>query len=195
MWRLSFIFVALGCSAAGVDVDDDVVVNPTVEIVDVPYSAEKDGIAPCGMQVNPDLEILDFVIEAQERWFAATGCMIEIDPDGIPLHALNHVFINEAQEVHDTNPDLEYREVCGVTRRITGDVVLDIYVSWTDHWGCKMVDSVAHELGHVWSPPHQHAESGIMAAGKDPAYSPLIDKNTLAWTCEKLDCQMLSPEQ
>ncbi len=189
----SILLLVCGCSAAGEDIEDDVVVNPDLVAVEVPYDADDRGTAPCGMQVNPDLEILDFVLEAQERWFTATGCMIDIDPDGIPVHVLDHVFLDEASGVHDTNPQLEYHEVCGVTRR-TGDGVLDIYVSWTDRGGCILSDVTAHELGHVWSPPSQHAESGVMASGKDPDRTPVIDANTLAWTCQKLDCQIFAPE-
>ncbi len=192
---LAFIFVTLSCSSAGVDVDDDVVVNPALEIADVPYSAEKDGIAPCGMQVNPDLEILDFVLEAQERWFTATGCMVEIDPEGIPMHAQDHVFLDyDRHTVYAVDPESQYREVCGVTRRNNDVSAKDIYISWTDRGNCQVALTVAHELGHVWSPPGQHADSGLMAAGKDPDKAFVIDATTLAWTCQKLDCQTFNPE-
>jgi hypothetical protein len=191
----SMLLLVCGCSAAGEDIQDDVVVNPDLVHEQADYDAEKRGTAPCGFGVDPDPELYDFVFEAQERWFAATGCMIDIDPDGIPMHVWDHVFIDEAGGVYDVDPQLEYRETCGVTRRNNDGSAKDIYVSWTDHGGCRLTTVVPHELGHVWSPPGQHAESGVMASGKDPDRSPLIDENTLAWTCQKLDCQTFNPER
>lgn len=183
-----------GCAAAGSVVAEDVVVVPELEVVEAPYDAQERGTHPCEMRVNPDLEILDFVLEAQERWYVATGCMLEIDPDeGFPMHALDRVFTDGNGGIYEEDPLKQYKELCGVTRS-DGEGVVDIYVSWTDRGKCRMVNTVMHELGHVWSPSGQHSESGVMAAGKDPERSPELDENSLAWTCQRLECQTFNPE-
>lgn len=191
--KLLIALVLSGCSAAGVEADP-VFVNPDLVPVEIPYDADDRGTTPCGYAVDPDIALYDFVLDASDRWFNAVGCLIEIDPDGIPVHIQDHVFLDESGGVYDVDPQLQYKETCGATRYHNDGSPKDIYISWTDHGGCRVTETTVHELGHVWSPPHQHSESGVMAAGKDPDRSPLIDENTLAWTCQRLECQTFNPE-
>ncbi len=191
MRGLVFIFV-VACSSAGTHQAQTYTIVPDVVPVDLP-SEKNESATNCDIIVRPDSELISRVVDAGARWYTSTGCSVQIKESGIPIHAQGYVFFDaEDSTVHGSDPQLQYRQVCGITQNAS-----IVYIS-TDEPACDTGETILHELGHLLSPhsdlPRKHAGDGVMADGKSKMRTGVISDNTLEWTCEDMECRWFSSE-
>lgn len=150
--------------------------------------------APCVLALAAPEELRSIVDSASGRLYAATGCELTADPEGIP--------VSHEPVVHD----LQGVEVCGFTtigvyqdnREVAG--VYSIQLDW-DLAGCPTAEAdLLHEAIHgLVNPPgaeleESHAESGLFAARTQSA-DPKLNIDTLDFLCSRANCAWMQPEE
>jgi hypothetical protein len=180
-----------GCSAAG---DELQAVGMVLEPIAVPDTAPS--AIPCQETLlTPDAEIFAAAQAAAARWQQAHGCPVSIGEGGIPVHAWGFVFwAQDEQVIHPSDPQLQFKQLCGATRRQLNGENTEIFIS-TKQVGCDPESIIMHETAHLWGKPGTHADDGICAPGKSPESTPFITEASLSWVCEGLQCQTFNPER
>jgi hypothetical protein len=180
------IFFLAGCSAAGESLDD------SYTVVD---GAEVSALTCPTTVLTPDDSLLNLATQVADRWQSAHGCPVEIADGGIPVYDWAYVFMNDEQtQVYDSDPQLQYNQLCGARRKDLNSPQQEIYLS-TANDNCDTAEVLAHELGHIWAKPLTHARDGIGAGANDTGRTSWITPGTLEWVCEGLNCARFNPER
>jgi hypothetical protein len=151
----------------------------------------------CGIALDPAPELAEATEAAAARWSAATGCSVHVEAGGLPVRAQGFIFAEELPSgltrLHDTDPQLRYRELCGATLwRDDGATAVGILIATNDL--CDSEEGAAHELGHLMAAKRGHSERGLMAGVNEPERTGAIDSASLEWVCEHFPCAAFNPE-
>lgn len=129
----------------------------------------------CHVAFSPDDALLGDVEAAAERWSAATGCLIEASDAGVPVRIVASIERPDGSQAPGATSEardlVEINVRCGPAQRKS---------------------STFHELGHALGGNHV-ASDGVLSGEK--GRRDVIDTESLASVCERLDCPVFNPEE
>lgn len=126
------------------------------------------------MAFSPDAALLEDVEAAAERWSVATGCLIEVGDEGVPVRLAASI----------VRPD--GTEAPGATSEARDLVEINVRVG-----PAQRERTVLHELGHALGGDHVSSD-GVLSGSK--GWRPVIDAASLESVCSRLRCGWLAPE-